>query len=292
MMDSYRLNGRTRVTGIIGWPVEHSLSPALHNAAYAALGLDYVYVPFAVPPDALAAAMAGVRALGVAGLNVTIPHKVAVAAHLDALSHEAKLAGAVNTIVRLPDGSLLGHNTDGAGFLAALAAEAAFAPAGKRVVILGAGGAARAVVQRLGAEGARSLLVVNRDPVRSRELCEHLGPHLSETTVGAAGREDASLPDAFAQADLLVNCTSVGMHDDHFVPPLPLASLPPHAVVADVVYRPAGETPLIRSARALGLCAHGGLGMLVHQAALAEAAWTGVLPPVEILFEAARAART
>lgn len=290
-IDSIHANGQTRVTGIIGWPVGHSLSPSLHNAAYVALKLDFAYLPFPVAPGELAAAMAGARALGIVGLNVTIPHKVAVAAYLDALTDEARLAGAVNTVVRQDDGTLLGHNTDGAGFLAALTTLERFEATGKTVVVLGAGGAARAIVARLTADGARTVRVSNRAPARAHALREHLLACAKATALSVIGVDEAALREAFRDADLLVNCTSVGMHDEAFVPELPLEALPAHAIVSDVVYRPGGQTPLVRSALALGLRAHAGLGMLVHQAALAQRAWTGVDAPVEVMFEAARAAQ-
>jgi shikimate dehydrogenase len=285
------VRGSTRVTGIVGWPVAHSLSPAMHNAAYRALGLDYVYVPFAVRPEELASAVAGLRALQVAGVNVTLPHKVAVVALLDVVTREAELIGAVNTIVRRRDGHLEGHNTDGAGFLSALREEASLEPKGMRVTVVGAGGAGRAVAVSLALSGALSVTIVNRTLERAEALSAELSAKIRGATFRAAPLAAAPLRPSLAQTDLLVNCTAVGMGGEPFAPELPLGELPGHAIVFDLVYLTAA-TPLLEQARLTGRRRLGGLGMLARQGVLTQELWTGIRPPLAVLDEAARAALT
>jgi len=263
--------GSTRLAAVIGSPVRHSLSPVLHNAAFAAAGLDWVYVALEVGPGRVPEALAGMRALGIGGLSVTMPHKEAVAAECDRLSDDAAALGAVNCVV--PDGDeLVGHNTDGAGFVAALAADGVD-PAGMACVVLGAGGAARAIALALARAGAAEVAVVNRTAARAEQAVALLGgvgrvvaPADAGESVGAAG--------------LVVNATSVGMGDP--APsdlPLDPARLRAGQVVADIVYRPL-ETALLRAARTRGATAVNGVPMLVHQAAVAFELWTGVPAPV------------
>lgn len=264
-------SGETRVAGVIGWPVRHSRSPAIHNAAYRALGLDWRYVAFPVPPGAVPAALAGVRALGIEGLSVTMPHKGAAAAAVDHLSADAAALGAVNSVHR--DGELLvGDNTDGGGFVDSLLAEGVD-PEGRRCVVLGAGGAARAVIRALARAGAEEVVVINRDARRAA---------IAAALAGPSGRvADAS---ALAGADLLVQATPVGMGDDTAIAIDP-APLPSHAVVADLVYHPR-RTPLLVAAEGRGLRTVGGIGMLVHQAARQLEAWTGQPAPIDAMAAA------
>jgi shikimate dehydrogenase len=273
------ISATTRVAAVIGNPVRHSLSPALHNAAFAALGLDWVYVAFEVAegPAAVRAALAGMGTLGIEGLNVPMPHKTAVAEAVDELTEAARALRAVNTVVRGANGRLVGHNTDGAGFVASLR-EAGHDPAGARCVVLGGGGAARAVVQALAAAGATEVAVVNRTEARAIEAAR---------LAGAAGRVAAL--DAVGGADVVVNATSVGMGADAGALPLDPARLRRGQVVADLVYHPL-DTALLGAARAAGATAVDGLGMLVHQAALAFELWTGRQPPVGDMRAAALAA--
>ena len=257
------------MAGVIGDPVRHSLSPALHNAAFAALGLDWVYLAFEVPAGSAAAAVEGMRALGIDGLNVTMPHKEDVAAAVDRLSPVAERLGAVNTVVRR-GGVLAGESTDGIGFVDALRSDEGFDPAGKRCLVVGAGGAARAVVLALADAGA-SVAVVGRTPERVA-ACAALG--------GRVGS-----PEEAGDADLIVNATPVGMGDDTGLPVDP-AMLGPGQMVADLVYHPL-QTPLLAEARARGAVAVNGLGMLIHQAAHAFRLWTGEDPPLEVMSAAA-----
>jgi shikimate dehydrogenase len=260
------------VAGVIGSPIRHSLSPVLHNAAFRALDLDWAFLAFEVTAGDGAAAVHGARALGIEGLSVTMPHKADVIPALDKLSPTAEKLGAVNTITR-QGGALLGLSTDGPGFLDALRLDEGFDPAGRRCVVFGAGGAARAVVLALAEAGAAQVTVVNRTAERAREAVAVAG------AVGRVGRAaDAG------DADLVVNATSIGMGDG--VAPLDPALLGPGQLVVDLVYHPA-VTPLVAAARDRGATAVNGLGMLIHQAAHAFRHWTGQEPPLPAMSAAA-----
>ena len=250
----------------------------MHNAAYEALGLDWAYLAVDVAPSQVGAALDGVRVFGVlAGLSVTIPHKEAVAAGVDRLSSLASALGAVNTVVREPDGSLRGENTDGPGFLKSLQDDEGFDPSGRRCLVVGAGGAARAVVRSLADAGAAEIVVVNRTASRA-EAVAALAPGCAR--VGVAGEA--------GESDLVVNATPLGMAGGGAEAELPVdpGDLGPGQLVVDLVPNPA-ITPLIDRARAQGAVAVNGLGMLVHQAALAFRMWTGVEPPVAVMSAAA-----
>jgi shikimate dehydrogenase len=272
----------TARAGLIGWPVEHSISPAMQNAAFRALGLDWHYDLLPVPPGRVGDVLAGLAARGYRGANVTVPHKQAVLPFLAAVEDETRAIGAANTLVRRAEGGWAGHNTDAAGFLAALR-EAGFRPAGASALVLGAGGAARAVVHALSSAGCR-VAIHNRTPERAARLAGEFG---------AGGREVRALsldefePDSI---DLLVNATSLGMGAQAgasaWPEPLPL---PARWTVYDLVYNPA-ETPLLFRARQAGAAAVGGLGMLIHQGALAFELWTGQAAPLDAMREAAEEA--
>ncbi len=271
------IDASTRLTGIIGWPVEHSLSPVMHNAAFVALGLNWRYAAFAVPPQYLADAVRGLRALGLAGANVTIPHKEAVIPCLDVLSPAARAVGAVNTIC--VDGEyLLGDNTDVHGFLAAL--DQADVPLhGRRALILGAGGSARAAAYGLLLRGAQ-VFIYGRTPARARRLADDM------RAVVDGGKVEA-VEQAPAEVDLVVNCTPLGMWP-HYEGETPLPAevrLHPGMAVMDLVYRPL-ETALLRQARQAGARAVSGLEMLVWQGAVAFQHWTGQEAPVDVMRQA------
>lgn len=270
------LTGKTTVTGIIGWPVSHSLSPVLHNAAFAALGLDWIYVPFPLAPDALPQGISGLKALGVAGFSVTIPHKVAIIPFLDEVTPDAQLIGAVNTVVAR-DGKLVGYNTDGIGLIAALAGKLSCDPGGKRVLVLGAGGAARSAVVSLAGAGASEVTIANRSLDTAQALATLVAGHLPGTTFSARPLSELSDPGLLGSFDLLVNTTSVGMAGDSF-PGLALKALKPGACIYDMVYAPA-VTPLLAQAGALGIPCANGLGMLVAQGEAAFRIWTGAVAP-------------
>jgi shikimate dehydrogenase len=269
---------------VFGYPVEHSLSPAMHNAAIAALGLNFTYIPFSVHPDNLGPAIRSLTILNIAGVNLTIPHKERALAFLDELSPEAEAVGAVNTVLPL-EGRLIGYNTDGEGFLAPLLAEG-FTPRDSRALVLGAGGAARSVALRLALEGA-SVSVANRTPERAVRLCAEVArraPGARPTALDLGDRE--AVRRELASADLLVNATAAGMrpHEGED-PPAPVDAIRPGMLVYDLVYNPV-ETRLLAAARAAGARAIGGVGMLVHQGAAAFEIWTGVRPPAEVMEQA------
>jgi len=286
------LSAATRVVGVMGDPVAHSLSPLLHNTAFAALGLDWVSVGFAVPDGQSAGAVAGLRALGIAGLSVTMPHKAAVAGLVDRLTPVAATLGAVNCLFWEPadaggggadhDGSrpgrLVGDSTDGAGFVAAVGRQAGFDPAGRRCLVVGAGGAARAVILALADAGATEVVVVNRSVDRATAAAAVAG---DRGRVGTAA--DA------AGADLVVDATPTGMAGTGTAAAEPLVAadrLGAGQVVADLVYHPP-MTPWLAAAAERGATVVGGLGMLVHQAAAQLERWTGQPAPVAAMWEAA-----
>jgi shikimate dehydrogenase len=267
------ITGSTRLAAVIGSPVRHSLSPAIHNAAFAEAGLDWAFVALEVAAGDCVRALDGMRALDLGGLSVTTPHKDDAAALVDERSPDADALGAVNCVVPIDGGGLRGENTDGAGFVAALR-EAGIEPAGLRCCVLGAGGAARSVVLALARAGAVEVAVVNRTAAKGEAAA---------ALAGDAGRVGGEPGDA----DLVVNATSVGMSGTGELPVDP-ARLRPAQVVAELVVHPV-RTPLLEAAEAAGCVALDGVGMLVHQAAISFEAWTGVAAPVEAMTRAARA---
>lgn len=271
------ITGKTRVTGIFGCPVRHSQSPAMHNAAFKALGLDYIYVPFEVHPDNLKAAVQAIRVLNIVGVNVTIPHKERVIEFLDWVSEDACRIGSVNTIHNC-DGTLKGYSTDGLGFIRALEASGK-SPKGSKAVVLGAGGAARATVSALIAHGTE-VTVVNRTYSRAVELSK-----LLDGKVRPVALENADAQDAVRQADLLVNCTSVGMYPNTDAQPIPSEWLHSGLFVYDQIYNPL-ETKLLKAAEKAGARSANGVKMLVFQGAISFEIWTGQTPPVDAMEEA------
>lgn len=275
-----KIHGTTKVLGIIGWPVAHSLSPAMHNAALDFLGLDYIYVPFPVEPQFLCAATEGLRRLGVWGCNVTIPHKTAIIPFLDRITREAELAGSVNTVYR--DGTLfVGHNTDGTGFLASLRTDLNRDPADATVLLLGAGGAARGALSVLAAAGAARIIIANRTPERGQALADRFGALFPSVRFEVCSLDGGGLKNSLRCADLLVNTTSVGMDGTKFEY-FPVWYMRPGSVVYDMVYVPA-ETPLLAAAREHGLACVNGAGMLAGQGEAAFVIWTGHEAPRNIM---------
>ncbi|MFL6204008.1 MAG: shikimate dehydrogenase [Acidimicrobiales bacterium] len=277
------ISGSTRAAGVIGTPIRHSLSPAIFNAAFIAAGLDWTYLAFDVPEGAAGLALGGMRALGIDGLSVTMPHKAAVLEGLDELSPDAEALGAVNCISRR-GGLLRGDNTDGPGLVDALRLDDGVDVAGLRAAVIGAGGAGRAVVRALAGAGASEVVVVNRSP-EPAERAVALAP-----AVARVGR-----PEDVGAADLVVNATPLGMgvvvSTSGEPEPLPLdpERLGAGQILVDLVYHPP-VTPLLAAARALGVQGINGLGMLIHQAAHAFRLWTSEEPPVEAMSAAAVAA--
>lgn len=269
---------RPRLLGVFGHPIAHSLSPCMQNAALRALGLDWAYVAFDVRPERLAVALQGVRALDMPGVNVTIPHKIAVLPLLDEVDCTAARVGAVNTIVN-QGGRLVGHNTDVAGFRAALHALMPEGVQGRSCLVLGAGGAARAVVAALAAEGASELSIFNRTKEKA-VLLRDAARAWGSSHLKVLSRRD--LATAAQEADLIVNATSVGMAGTVKLTPIPVDILHSHHVVMDVVY---GERPtaLVEQAWARGARAADGKEMLLRQAAAAFELWTGTRAPLDVM---------
>lgn len=273
------VNGKTKVLGIIGHPVGHSLSPVMQNTALADCGLDYVYVPFVVAPDQLACAVSGLRALGVSGFNVTIPHKVAIMAYLDDLDESAESAGAVNTVCNI-DGKLIGYNTDGDGFVRSLREELGFVPGKGTIVMAGAGGAARGAVAALCRAGAQRIVLVNRSLDRAQQLSTALAERYRSAEIIPVALSESVTP-FLREAVLFVNTTSLGMQRE-CIPFVSLSEMPLHAKVYDMVYSPR-ITPLLQDAANCGLGCANGLGMLAGQGELAFRIWTGVTPPAGVM---------
>jgi shikimate dehydrogenase len=278
------ITGTTSLVGLIGWPVEHSLSPIMHNAAFAELGSDFAYVPLPVRPEQVEQALRGLLALNFVGTNVTVPHKQAVMRYLDELSQAAHLTGAVNTI-HIQDGKLFGYNTDAIGFLNSLK-EANCNPQGLRVAVLGAGGAARAVVYALARAGSDSIVVLNRTAERAAFLIDDLKEAFPDSTMSFKALTNQALTAVVNQVDLVVNTTSVGMYPDVAGSPWPDdVSMPKRVTFCDLVYNPL-ETVFLAQARAAGAPAIDGLGMLVHQGAFAFEKWTGQAAPIGVMRQA------
>jgi len=272
-----RVSGSTKTVGVIGWPVAHSLSPAIHNAAFAAMGLDWVYLPLPVHPLHLATALGGMASMGFAGANVTMPHKAAVAGLVDELSDDARRLRAVNTIVC--DGERLrGANTDTPGFERFLRLDVGFDPSGRDVLIFGAGGAGRACALALAREGASSITVAAREPARVEDVEAALDGVPTDIRAVAFDRAVS------VRAELIVNATPLGSRGES----LPVPPLGPDMLVVDLLYHPT-VTPLQLEARGAGATAFGGIGLLLHQAALSFEIWTGQQPPLEVMSAAALA---
>ena len=279
------ITARTRVAAVIGWPIEHSLSPVIHNAGFRSTGVDAVYVAFPVPPGGASDALRAMRHLNLLGLSVTMPHKADMAELVDEVTPSARVLDSVNT-VEFRDGVTTGHSTDGDGFIASLR-EYGQEVSGRSVTVIGAGAAARAVVDALARYGAATVTVVNRT-LAAAEAAASLGPHGSR----AFDLVDRELVDtAVSSSDIVVNCTSVGMGAVASTgeTPIDTSVLTPRQVVVDLVYHPV-TTPLLRAAADAGCKAVNGLGMLVHQAALQQQIWTGHVPDVADMTAAVRLA--
>lgn len=266
------ISGATRVAGVIGSPVRHTLSPALHNAAFTQLGLDWLFVAFEVEHGEAQRAIDAMRVLGLAGLSVTMPHKEAVAAAVDELHPSAASLRSVNCVVPRGDGTLMGYSTDGGGFVASLAARGVTV-ADRTVCLLGAGGAARAIADALGRSGASKVWVLNRTASSAEE-----------TAALAAGVGEVGEARHVREADIVVNATSVGMGTEEV--PCDIHLLRAGHVVADIVYHPR-TTAFLAAAAAAGATTVDGLGMLVHQAALQQQLWHGTLPDTDAMTAAA-----
>ena len=276
------INGKTRVCAVIGDPVEHSLSPVMHNAAFQKLGLNIVYVAFNVTRNGLKDAISGARSLGLRGLNVTMPHKKAVIKYLDETDSTAEAIGAVNTILN-ERGKLTGYNTDGKGAMIALK-ENGVDPEEKKLLLLGAGGAAKAIAFQA-AQEVEELVILNRTSEKAEQLAELLCKKFGKKVKGGALSAEV-LKEEMKTTDILVNATSVGMHPDVNMSPVPLDLLRRDLCVMDIIYNPF-ETKLVKDAKAVGAKVVLGLEMLLYQGAVAFEIWTNCPAPVDVMRKAA-----
>lgn len=267
--------------GVMGDPIAHSKSPAMHNAALQAAGVHGMYMPLHVQPDQLEAAIRGIVALGYRGVNVTIPHKEQVMQYLDVIDDSALLIGAVNTIVN-ENGKLTGYNTDGIGYVRSLKEEAVPQLEGKRIAVLGAGGAARGVIYALALEKPEQISILNRTADRALTLATDLRSH-GLGDISGNGMQDAQA--VLATADIVINTTAAGMHPHVDDVPVDPAWIREGAAVSDLIYNPL-ETRLLRESRLRGCTVHGGLGMFVYQGAVAFEHWLGIPAPVDTMRRA------
>lgn len=278
-----KIGGSTKTTGLFGYPVKHTASPAFQNAAFEALGLDWVYLPFEVKPERLGSAVKAIRALGMPGVNITIPHKEMVIDHIDDITHDAEAIGAVNTIQNT-DGILMGHNTDGKGFMRSLAEVEPSGVKGKTIFLMGSGGAGRAIAVQSAIEGAASICLCDKDEPRASALVRQIQIRFKYTPVKQIPFDDKEIADAAGKADIFIDATPLGMHPND---PMSINPewLTPGTLVADLVYNPS-ETPLLKAVKKRGCRTMNGLGMLLHQGTLSFEIWTGMKAPIEVMRKA------
>lgn len=273
------MNSQTVLTGLFGRPVGHSLSPLMHNRAFAACGMNYRYAAFDIAPEQVGEAVAAIRALGLRGVNVTIPYKVTVMDYLDEVDEEAKVIGAVNTIVN-DGGKLIGYNTDGRGYVRSLIEETGVDLAEQSAMLLGAGGAARGVAVALLRAGLSSLIIVNRTEEKAEQLAEQLRMLHPKAQIMSLPMNVAA--ETLAGCTLLVQTTSIGMHPNTGLSPIASEALHEGLLVSDLIYNPL-ETRLLRDAKEKGACIHHGLGMFIYQGALSFEYWTGQAAPIQVM---------
>ncbi|MGO9953934.1 MAG: shikimate dehydrogenase [Dissulfurispiraceae bacterium] len=272
-----KISGKTRIVGLFGYPVEHSLSPDMHNAAFSYLNLDYCYVTFPVHPDSLGDAVRGIKALSLGGINVTVPHKEKVMAFLDEINEEAQFIGAVNTI-KNEGGKLTGFNTDGRGFMQSLA-EADIEIRKKNVLIVGTGGASRAIGFYLCKE-ASQVHLYDVDSLKAEALAKHLyGVRQNADTIDASSKNSVEF---MAGMDIIINATPLGLRPGDSSP-IDISRINKEHIVCDLIYR---ETPLLRAAAEKGCKTMHGLGMLLWQGVIAFEIWTGIRPPADVMKKA------
>jgi len=271
-----------KTLAIFGFPLGHTMSPVLHNAAAAALGEPYRFLAYEVRPERIEEAFRGSQAMGFAGLCITIPHKIAIHGLVDELSEDARIMGAVNVVVFEPGGKSVGHNTDGIGWLRSLEEETGETPEGKRCLILGAGGAARAVGVKLAQSGAAHIEIRNRTPEKAEALARFIGEKVPGSAVNGGGLDD--LAEAAADREIIVHTTSQGMTGDpawEAAIPIPEEAIPSGVICTDAVYNPV-ETVFLKAARGRGARTVSGIGWFVNQGAAAWKLWTGTDMPKEL----------
>ena len=275
------ITSKTKKIGILGWPLGHSLSPIMHNAAFKFLHLDYVYVPLPVHPENLAQAIAGLKAMEFTGVNVTIPHKVEIMSYLDEIDFSAQLVGAVNTVV-IKEGKTIGYNTDAQGFVQSILSNG-IKITEQTAIILGAGGAARAVACGLFQHGIKKIIIGARNLEKAQQFVKLFSTNVD---IQAYDWEDSGFQNLLQECDILINSTPIGMSvNDTEVLPISWETLNPEAAVCDLIYNPS-KTQLLLSAEEYGHIAINGLGMLIEQGALAFELWTGEKGPRQIMSDA------
>ena len=271
------ISGKTSVFGIFGYPVEHTFSPGMHNAAFAKIKRDACYVPFAVAPADLGRAVRAVVPLGICGLNITIPHKETIIPFLDDLTDDARMIGAVNTI-EVNRGKLIGHNTDGRGFLRSLREETGFRPKGKTILMVGSGGAARAVAINLALSGVHSILLCDIDAVKAVKLSRDIQ---NKTATRVKVVDPGDLEKSAQVGECIINATPLGLKAGDPLP-IPRQLIRKDLLVCDLVYNPP-STPLLKAARSAGAATLSGIGMLLYQGVIAFEIWTGGKAPVNVM---------
>ena len=282
-----KVTGYTKVLGIFGYPVGHTLSPLMQNAAIEASGLPYIYVPFEVSPENLESAINGIRSLGITGVNITVPHKEKVISFLDEITEEASLIGSVNTIEN-KNGRLIGHNTDSRGYIRSLREDAGFDPKGKRALIIGAGGAARGVMAGLSLNRIAEILIANRTLEKGETLAAEFGGKFNEIKFSAHPLSALNDPDILSSLDLVINTTSLGLEGKTVE--VELSFTPPHVLISDIAYKPP-TTSFLKKAQDAGLKTLGGLGMLLYQGAISFEIWTSNKAPLDVMKKALMAAK-
>ncbi|CAM3244096.1 shikimate dehydrogenase [Paenibacillus lupini] len=273
-----RIDSHTVLYGVIGDPIRHSKSPIMMNRAFRETGINGAYMAFHITPDKLGEFVAGIRAMGIRGVNVTIPHKLDIMNYMDEIDAGARTIGAVNTIVN-DNGRLIGYNTDGIGYVRSLKEEAEPNLAGKRIVVIGAGGASRGIVYALAGEQPESITIANRSVERAEELSQSF-----RTLADIRATAMDELQVACQEADIVINTTSVGMHPHMDASPIDGSWLKAGAVASDLIYNPL-RTKFLLDAEQRGCRVHGGLGMFIYQGAYAFEYWTGQSAPVAAMRE-------
>ncbi len=274
----------TKIYGIFGHPVSHSLSPVMHNGAFRELGFEGVYVAFDVDPESIGEAVNAIRSLGIHGINVTVPHKESVIIHLDEISADARLVGAVNTISNV-EGRLIGFNTDVNGLLRAISDDLNFSFEEKKVFLIGAGGAARAVIVGLGRSCASEVIIANRTLSKAELLAKEFREHFSSISIKTLILQDEEkIKTHIKSCDIVINASSTGMAGKNSLD-IPLHLLSKDAVVYDLVYEPR-DTQLVKDANRAGILASSGLSMLLYQGAESFKIWTGIDPPIQTMKKA------
>lgn len=276
------INALTKIVGLIGYPIDYTLSPPMHNTAFKELNLNFVYLPFRVKREDLELAVSGLSALNIVGVNVTIPYKEEIIKYLDDLSPEASMIGAVNTIC-VQEKKLIGDNTDGKGFVRSLIEEMNIDPSGKKIFILGAGGAARAIGFSLANLGVEKIAFTDKEMIKAEKLSADIKYHFNQLCVDSVELENEEFEDYIRDCDLLINATPCGMHEND---PLLINPdwLSPNQIVYDIIYSPP-QTNLLKAAKAKGCKTQNGVSMLVYQGALSFELWTGKKAPIEVMRE-------